>query len=92
MVPNLTISRRNCKQRPPSYFGGPKTYKPGFNIIHFVRMCHYSLIDEYRVFLILNISCSKCKEMGRKCRNTHYNEDNSSSILYALCSKVGVDV
>ena len=50
-------------------------YKPGFNIIHFVKMCHYLLIDQYRVFAILNISCSKCKKLGRKCRNTHYNED-----------------
>ena len=42
-------------------------HKPGFNIIHFVRMCRYLLIDQYRVFAILNISCSKCKKMGRKC-------------------------
>lgn len=25
MVPNLAFSGRNCKQRSPSYFGGPKT-------------------------------------------------------------------
>ena len=48
--------------------------KPVFNIIHFVRMCHYLLINEYTVFSILNISCSKCSRLGRKCRNTHYNE------------------
>ena len=40
-------------------------YKPEFNIIHFVKMCHYLLIDQYTVFAILNISCSKCSEMGR---------------------------
>ena len=49
-------------------------YKPEFNIIHFVRMCHYLLIDQYTVFAMLNISCSKCRKMGRKCHNTHYNE------------------
>lgn len=49
-------------------------YKPEFNIIHFVRMCHYLLIYRYTVFAILNISCSKFSEMGRKCRSTHYNE------------------
>ena len=37
-------------------------------------MCHYLLIDQYTVFAILNISCSKCSELGRKCRKTHYNE------------------
>ena len=43
--------------------GRKHIYKPGFNIIHFVRMCHYLLIDKYRVFAILNISCSKCYQM-----------------------------
>ena len=37
-------------------------------------MCHYLLIDQYTVFAILDISCSKCREIRRKCRNTHYNE------------------
>ena len=63
--------------------------------MHFVRMCHYLLIDEYRVFAILNISCSKCRKMGRKCRNTHYNEDgyyDDFDVIYALCSEVGVEL
>ena len=57
--------------------GRKHIYKPGLNIYHFVTMCHYLLTDEYTVFSILNISCSKCKEMGRKCPNTHHNEDDS---------------
>ena len=54
--------------------GWKHIYKPGFNIIHFVTMCHYLLFHEYRVFAILNISCSKCRKTGRKCHNTHYVE------------------
>lgn len=38
---------------------------------------HYLLIDQYTVFAILDISSSKRSEMGRKCHNTHYNEQGS---------------
>ena len=72
-------------------------YKPGFNKIHFVRTCLYLLIDQYRVFRSLNISCSKCRKLGRKCRNTHYESSNvqvAESLAcvcqHSLCTKIKV--
>ena len=49
--------------------------KRKLNLIHFVRMCHYLLISEYRVFVLLGINCRRCTEMRRKCKYTHYNEN-----------------
>lgn len=52
-----------------------RIYKKDFDVIHFVRMCHYLLIEENEVFDLLDINCYKCRVMGRKCNYNHHHSD-----------------
>lgn len=58
--------------------GRKKICKPKLNIIHFIRTCHYLLIDEEDVFDLLNVRCFKCikrNRYGSKCRYHHGQDD-----------------
>ena len=70
--PEEVVSKRNLL----ILLGRKNIYKPTFEVIHFVRMCHYLLINEYDVYDLLNMRCFRCKFRSpqRACKHTHYNE------------------
>lgn len=52
-----------------------RIYKKNFDVIHFVKMCHYLLIEENVVFDLLDINYYNCMVMGRKCNYNHHHWD-----------------
>ena len=56
--------------------GRKNIYKPTFEVIHFVTMCHCLLINEDDVYDLLNIRCDRRRFVWpqRACKHTHYNE------------------
>ena len=55
--PEEVVSKRNLF----ILLGRKNIYKPTFEVIHFVRMCHYLLINEDDVYDLLNIRCYRCR-------------------------------